>query len=79
MKVAKWGNSLGIRIPADVAKALELIDGDDVSVTIEGARQFSIAREKMSAEEAMRRIRALARPLPPGWKFNREEANERRP
>jgi antitoxin MazE len=28
-------------------------------------------------EEALKRLRALRRPLPPGFKFDREEANER--
>ena len=32
MQVAKWGNSLAIRIPASVAEALDLKPGDEVQV-----------------------------------------------
>ena len=35
-KVAKWGNSLALRIPQDVAHALGLAEGSDVSVRITG-------------------------------------------
>lgn len=74
MKVAKWGNSLAIRIPRDVAEALGLKEGDDVSVTVnDGLR---IARDDRKAR-ALARIRDLARPLPEGWTFDREEANAR--
>ena len=30
MKVAKWGNSLAVRLPAAVVEALQLQDGDDI-------------------------------------------------
>jgi antitoxin component of MazEF toxin-antitoxin module len=29
MRVAKWGNSLAVRLPASVVDALELKEGDD--------------------------------------------------
>ena len=34
MRVAKWGNSLAIRLPAAVVEALELKEGDEVDVQI---------------------------------------------
>ncbi len=75
MKVAKWGNSLAIRIPKDVAEALDLKEGSDVQV-VPLKDRLGLART-MTREEAARRIRELAKPLPPGWKFDREEANSR--
>jgi antitoxin MazE len=77
MQVSRWGNSLAIRIPAAVVDALELKEGDEVEVAIAGDRRVEVAREDRRAE-AIRRMRALARiNLPPGWKFDRDEANER--
>jgi antitoxin MazE len=63
MQVAKWGNSLAIRIPAVVAEALELKVGD------EGWRSMSKARG--DSRSAMRGR------LPADFVFDRDEAHER--
>lgn len=76
MRVAKWGNSLAIRIPASVVEALELKDGDQVEVHIVGERVFNLSRDQ-GRERALERIRAFRKPLPPDWKFDRDEANAR--
>jgi antitoxin MazE len=76
MQVAKWGNSLAIRLPAAVVEALELKAGDEVEVHVMGDRAFGIDRDR-SRERALARIRALRKPLPADWKFDREEANAR--
>jgi antitoxin MazE len=76
MQVAKWGNSLAVRLPAAVVEALGLQEGDRIEIRIAGKRKFEIARDR-SAEKAIERIRRLRRPLPPGFKFDRLEANER--
>ena len=76
MQVAKWGNSLAVRIPAAVVEALTLKEGDEVEVHIAGERAFDIARDQ-SRQRALERIRAFRKPLPPDWKFDREEANAR--
>ena len=76
MQVAKWGNSLAVRLPAAVVDALGLEEGDQIEIRIAGKRKFEIARDR-SVEKAIERIRRLRRPLPPGFKFDRLEANER--
>ena len=76
MQVSKWGNSLAIRLPAAVVEALDLKEGDEIEITIAGKRDFEVTRDR-SREEALETIRQLARPFPPGFKFDREEANER--
>ena len=40
MQVAKWGNSLAVRLPASVVKALQLGEGDDIEIQVAGARSF---------------------------------------
>jgi antitoxin MazE len=45
MQVAKWGNSLAVRLPAAVVEALELKEGDEVEIHIADARQFGVARK----------------------------------
>jgi antitoxin MazE len=76
MQVSKWGNSLAIRLPAVVVDALELKEGDEIEIHVAGGRSFGIARDK-GRERALKRIRQLSKELPPGWKFDRDEANAR--
>ena len=76
MKVAKWGNSLAIRLPASVVEALELKEGDDIELFAEGARELRIA-PKPTREQLIERLRKYRNSLPADFKFDRDEANER--
>jgi len=76
MQVSKWGNSLAVRLPKAVVEALKLKEGDVIEIVIAQKRRFEIARDR-SREEALARLRMLRRPLPKGFKFDRDEANER--
>lgn len=80
MQVSKWGNSLAIRLPAAVVEALDLKEGDEIEISVAGKREFNVARDQKrerAREKAMESLRRLARPLPAGFKFDREELNER--
>ena len=76
MKVAKWGNSLAIRIPRDVVRSLKLEEGDDVELSQIGENQLGIARteRRLAAVEEIRKSNWI---LPADYKFDREEANAR--
>jgi antitoxin MazE len=76
MQVAKWGNSLAVRLPAAVVEALGLKEGDQIEIRIAGEREFEVTRDQ-TKEKALARLRRLRRPLPPGFTFSREDANER--
>jgi antitoxin MazE len=76
MQVAKWGNSLAVRLPAAVVDALELKEGDQIEIRVAGAREFEVSRDS-SREKALARLRRLRRPLPPGFTFDREGIHER--
>lgn len=76
MQVGKWGNSLAVRLPAAVVEALGLKEGDEVAIEVAGERHLRVERDR-TREEALARLRALAWPLPPGWRFSRDEAHER--
>ena len=45
MQVAKWGNSLAVRLPAAVVEALQLKEGDEIEIQLADARAFAVARE----------------------------------
>jgi len=76
MQVAKWGNSLAVRLPAAVVEALDLKEGDQIEIRITGDREFEVMRDR-TKEKALARLRKLRRPLPAGFTFSREDANER--
>jgi antitoxin MazE len=76
MQVAKWGNSLAVRLPASVVEALGLKEGDEINISVVGERAFDIDLDR-SRQRALERIKALRRPLPADWKFDRDEANAR--
>jgi antitoxin MazE len=76
MRVAKWGNSLAVRLPDAVVKALGLKSGDDIEIVVGGRRRFEVGRD-LSRDRAMARLRALKKPLPKGFLFDRDEANAR--
>ena len=77
MQVAKWGNSLAVRLPAAVVEALNIKEGDEIDIQLAGARAFEIQKSP-TPEELLARLRKFGGRLPVGFKFDRLEANERR-
>jgi len=77
MQVAKWGNSLAVRLPQSVVDALKLKDGDQIEIQVMGARTLEVAKKPTPAE-LLTRLRKLRGRLPADFKFDRLEANERR-
>ena len=74
MQVAKWGNSLAVRLPVAVVEALGLRDGDEIEIRVAGGRQFEVSRDR-TREKALARLRRLRRPLPAGFTFDRDDAH----
>jgi antitoxin MazE len=74
--VAKWGNSLAVRLPAAVVEALKLKENDEVQIHVTGARDFEVARkpDRTALIERLKRFRGR---LPADFKFDRDEANAR--
>jgi antitoxin MazE len=80
MQVAKWGNSLGVRLPMALVHKLGISEGDEL-VVLPAARRagvpvVQISREPSKTErlQAMRRYRAA---MPADYRFDRDEANAR--
>jgi antitoxin MazE len=76
MKLAKWGNSLAVRLPAAVVEALKLKEGDDIEIRVADEREFTVA-PKSGRQELLKRLRRFRGRLPPDFKFDRDEANAR--
>lgn len=76
MQISRWGNSMAIRLPASVVKALNLREGDDIEVEIADARRFRISK-KPDRQALLKRLRQFRGKLPPDFRFDREDANAR--
>ncbi len=77
MQIAKWGNSLAVRIPADVARTLGLKEGDEVDLCALDDKQLAVVSAAQRRAAAMAALKGLARPFPEGFRFDRDEANAR--
>lgn len=76
MRVSKWGNSLAVRIPKEVAEALGLKEGDSIEVAAADRHRIEIGR-KRSREELLKNLDRFRGLLPADYKFDRDEANAR--
>jgi antitoxin MazE len=76
MKVSKWGGSLAVRLPKDLVEKLNIAVGDDITLTQVGEGAFKISKRK-SIEEFRQAMSKFNWEAPLGYKFDREEANER--
>lgn len=67
-QVAKWGNSLGLRLPKAVAVEAQIAEGDTVDVTVEnGAVVIRPARTRYSLDELVDGITKANRHEETGW------------
>ncbi len=72
IQVAKCGNSLAVRIPADVARQLGIKEGDNIEVVAADDQQIAMAR-KRTREEALESFLSRRVSLPEGYRFDRKE------
>lgn len=72
MQIGKWGNSLAVRLPRDIVERFHLKEGDAIDSAV---FDRAIEQDRRSREQDLQRIRELQRPLPAGYKFDRDEAN----
>ena len=77
MQVAKWGNSLAVRLPVTVVEALQLKEGDDIEIHVTGERAFEVDK-KPSPQALLARLHKYRGRMPADFKFDRLEAHENR-
>jgi antitoxin MazE len=75
MKIAKWGNSLAIRIPAEVVETLGLKEGDDIAIRA-AAGDHLVLHKTRNPKELWAEVRKLRGLIPADYKFRREDAYE---
>ncbi|MBV0892973.1 AbrB/MazE/SpoVT family DNA-binding domain-containing protein [Paracoccus sp. Z118] len=75
MQVAKWGNSLAVRLPAELVRELGLKEGDQIE--LERAESRLAISRRPSAEEVLADLRRFRGRLPAARRLTRDEANTR--
>jgi antitoxin MazE len=76
MRVAKWGNSLAVRLPKALVDNLDLRAGDEVQVVARVPGELVVGRD-LRRQRAVERMGRRAWTLPDGYTFDRNAANER--
>ncbi len=73
MLIAKWGNSLAVRLPAKLVEELGLKEGDQVELrrAPDGVLEVVKTPDPKEAIRALRKYRGL---VPADYRFRREDA-----
>lgn len=75
MQVAKWGNSLAVRLPAQLVQELGLKAGDEIQIT---RAEPGLAVSRLpSPEEVLADLRRFRGRLPASQRLSRDDANAR--
>ncbi len=76
MRFAKWGNSLAVRIPADVVAKLRLSPQEEAEIRVTGEHSFEVIRDRRRAQ-AIEKLRKLRFTVPDDYVFDRSEIYDR--
>lgn len=75
MQVARWGNSLAVRLPANLVRELGLKEGDQIDlVRDDGALKI---RRQTRADEVLDGLRRFRGRLPASDRLSRDATHER--
>jgi antitoxin MazE len=75
MQIAKWGNSLAVRLPAELVRKLGLKEGDQIDLVKDDGR-FKVQRQPR-ADEVLEGLRRFRGKLPAADRLSRDAAHER--
>lgn len=76
MMISRWGNSLAVRLPKALVEQLGLAPGDELNVVEASRRQLAVEKVDRRAE-FLKQMQQFRWPAPEGYRFDRDEANER--
>jgi antitoxin MazE len=76
MQVAKWGNSLAVRLPKKLVDNLDLKAGDEIELVDVETHRLVVAKSDLRTS-ALERMATRGWAAPEGYRFSRDEANSR--
>ncbi|WP_066419675.1 AbrB/MazE/SpoVT family DNA-binding domain-containing protein [Bordetella ansorpii] len=77
MKIGKWGDSLAVRLPAELVETMGLKEGDVIELVIEPPISLSemAVRKSPSPADVQREFQRFRGRLSADFTFSRDEAN----
>jgi antitoxin MazE len=76
LKFAKWGNSIAIRVPAEVVAKLGISPDEEAQIKVTGEHSFEVTRD-LRRQQAIEKLRAMRFKLPDDYVFDRDEIYDR--
>ncbi len=76
MEIAKWGNSFAVRLPKKLVEELGLSLGDEIEILKTEGHSLTVGKSTRKAK-ALANMHGRKWSTPKGYRFNREEANQR--
>ena len=76
MRVSKWSGSLAVRLPKALVARMGLRAGDELNI-VDVIERTLVVQKEDRRKAALERLASLNWTLPPDYKFDRDEANER--
>jgi antitoxin MazE len=76
MRVSKWGTSLAVRLPKALVEKMGLRAGDELNI-VDLVERTLVVQKEDQRKAALDRLASRNWTLPPDYKFDRDEANER--
>lgn len=77
MQVFKRDNNLAVELPKTLVDELRLKEGDQVSLVPAGKGLLAVETREDRRARFLRDMEQFRWPVPEGYKFDRDEANER--
>jgi antitoxin MazE len=76
MRVSKWGDSLAVRPLKALVEKMGLKAGDEINI-VDVVERTLVVQKEDRRKAALGRLASHNWTLPPDYKFDRDEANER--
>jgi antitoxin MazE len=76
MRVLKWGDGLAVRLPKALVEKMDLRAGDEINI-VDVVERTLVVKKEDRRRAALERLAERNWTLPPDYKFDRDEANER--
>ena len=77
MQVSRWGNSLAVRLPKALVERLGIREGDQLNVVAARDGAIEVETREDQRRRALHRMSTRNWTSPEGYRFDRDEANQR--
>jgi antitoxin MazE len=77
LMVSRWGNSLAVRLPKKLVEEMGVKEGDELTIVTARIGVIEVESDEDRRSRAVGRMVGRGWKIAPGYRFDRDEANER--